>query len=1082
MNKSFLLLIIFFLSFSFQNFSQEKDDLISSATLNGLKFRSIGPAFMSGRIVDFAVNPDNYHEFYVAVACGGVWKTQNSGISWTPVFDNQGSYSIGCVAIDPSNTHTVWVGSGENNSQRSVAWGDGVYKSTDDGKTWKNMGLKKSEHIGKIVIHPTNSNIVYVAAQGPLWGPGGDRGLYKTTDGGETWMKVLEISENTGVNEVVMDPANPDILIASSYQRRRHVWTLINGGPESAIYKSTDGGKNWNKITNGIPNVDLGRIGLAMSPVDPDIVFAIIEAADDKGGLFKSIDKGESWSKVNNYSTVSAQYYNELVCDPKNADKLFILDTRTKYSIDGGKTVINLGGKHRHVDDHAIWINPEFTDHLLIGGDGGIYESFDMGDNWQFKANLPVTQFYRVTADNSEPFYYVYGGTQDNNSQGGPSRTTNTTGITNEDWFVTKGGDGFETVIDPLEPNIVYSQSQYGWLVRYDKKTGESIGIKPMEKKGEEAYHWNWDAPLIISPHDNKRLYFGANYLFRSDDRGNSWKKVSPDLTKKIDRNQLKVMDKIWSVDAVAKNASTSIYGNIVSIDESPLVEGLLYTGSDDGQVSVSEDGGTNWKKAKLPDIPEYAYVSDIMASQHDANTVYVTFSNHKMADFNPYILKSTDRGKSWKSISSNLKEPEVVWTIAEDHIDKNLLFIGTEYGVYVSINGGEKWMKLKSGLPTIAVRDIDIQKRENDLVLGTFGRSFYILDDYSPLRNLTKENLQQEAYIFPIKDALMYVQTSKFAYGEKGSQGESFYTTPNPPYGATFTYYLKESIKTKKQIRKDLEKKQIEKGEEVYYPNFEELREEDLEQTPFLVFEIKDETGKVVRRLKAPATSGVQRITWDLKYSSQNPVNRNSKNENEGAFMALPGKYTLTLYKNESDILAKIAGPIEFTCKTLGDHTLPEKDRTDFVAFTKKVSELRAAYSVTNKISKELENNILLIKDAIRLSEGDQNKLLITAREIERENQKIQLALNGNKSIESRNESVAPSINSRLDALVYEIYASTQAPTKTQNDNYKIISDELAAAVTKLKQLVEKDLKELEAELDKANAPYTPGRMPVWK
>lgn len=678
--------------------AQSKTDTTNyfqSKTFSGLKLRLIGPAITSGRIIDLAVNPKDHSHFFVAVASGGVWKTMNGGITFTSVFDTQNSFSIGCVTMDPNNSNVIWVGSGENNSQRSVSYGDGVYKSLDGGKNWKNMGLKKSEHIGKILVDPRNSNVVYVAAQGPLWGPGGDRGLYKTTNGGETWELVLKIGENTGVSDLAMDPRDPDVIYASAYQRRRHVWTLINGGPESAIHKSTDGGKTWVKLTEGLPSGDVGRIGLAISPVNPDLIFALIETSDNSGGFFRSSDRGASWEKRYDYVSTSAQYYQEIICDPKDVDRVYSMDTYLKLTDDGGKTWRNLGNEHRHVDDHAIWINPDNTDHLLIGGDGGLYESYDLGKTFRFFPNLPITQFYRVAVDNSEPFYYVYGGTQDNNTWGGPSRTTNSGGITNEDWFLVVGGDGYKAQVDPKDPNIVYGEWQYGGLVRLDRKSGEVLFIQPQPEKGEE-HRWNWDTPLLISPHSNTRLYFAANRLFRSDDRGQSWKAVSPDLTRKIDRNKLPVMGKVWGPDAVAKNASTSLFGNIVSLTESPLKENLIFVGTDDGLIQVTEDA-QNWRKIdKFPGVPDTTYVSDLFASQHNENVVYASFDNHKNADFKPYLIKSTDKGKTWTSIRGNLPDNGAVYTITEDFENPNLLFCGTEFGLYFTIDGGKKWIQLK--------------------------------------------------------------------------------------------------------------------------------------------------------------------------------------------------------------------------------------------------------------------------------------------------------------------------------------------------------------------------------------------------
>ena len=630
---------------------------------------------------DIAVDPTKPQRWYVAAASGGVWKTENSGTSWTPIFDDQGSFSIGCVTLDPGNPLTVWVGTGENKSQRSVAYGDGVYRSDDGGKSWKNMGLKNSEHIGKILVHPKDSDVVFVAAQGPLWSAGGDRGLYKTTDGGKTWKAVLTVSEHTGATDVVLDPRNPKVMLAATHQRRRHVWTLINGGPESAIYKSTDGGETWRKVTRGLPTEDLGRIGLAVSPVAPDIVYATVEAANDAQGIFRSTDGGESWEKRSNY-VAQGMYYGELFADPKDVDRVYMVDVYNQVSDDGGKTFRRLGESNKHVDNHAIWIDPADTDHLIVGCDGGVYETWDRAANWEYKANLPITQFYRVDVDDSSPVYYVYGGTQDNNSLGGPSRTLTSNGAMNSDWFVTWGGDGFHTRIEPGNPNIVYATLQYGVLGRYDRRSGEAVLIKPQEGKGEPPLRWNWDSPLLISPHSPTRVYFAANRLFRSDDRGSTWTPISPDLTRQIDRNALKVMGKVWGPDAVAKSQSTSIFGNIVSLDESVKARDLLYAGTDDGLVQVSEDGGATWRKEeKFPGVPDMTYVSDLFASTHDANVVYAAFNNHKMGDFKPYLLRSADKGRTWTSIAGDLPARGSTWTFMEDPVDRDLWFVGTEFG-----------------------------------------------------------------------------------------------------------------------------------------------------------------------------------------------------------------------------------------------------------------------------------------------------------------------------------------------------------------------------------------------------------------
>src|SRR5580698_8047313 len=848
---------------------EEKKPGMNADTFAGVKFRLIGPAVASGRVMSIAVNPKNKFEYYVGVASSGVWKTVNDGTTWTPVFDGEGSFSIGWVTLDPNDPAVVWVGSGEANAQRSVSYGDGIYRSDDGGKNWSNLGLKKSEHVGRVVIDPRDSKVVYVAAEGPLWGPGGDRGLYKTTDGGKNWKPILAISENTGVVDVAMDPSNPDILYAAAYQRRRHVFTLIDGGPESAIYKSTDAGATWNKLKSGLPSVDMGRIGLAVSAVDPSVVYATIEAADGKGGIFRSNDRGATWERKNEFD-VGAMYYAQVITDPRNVDRIFVMNVNLRESLDGGKTLHKVEENNHHGDNHAIWIDPDNTKHWIFGSDGGMYETWDNAKNWEFKANLPTVQFYDVAVDNALPFYNVCGGTQDNFSWCGPARTRNLNGIVNSDWYVTTGGDGFHSQVDPEDANTVYSESQYGVLVRYDKPTGQELLLQPQEGKGEPPLRWNWDSPVIISPHSHTRIYFAANKLFRSDDRGDTWKAISGDLTRQIDRNKLPVMGRVWEPDAVAKNQSTSFYGNIVALSESPKKEGLIYVGTDDGLIQVTADGGANWTKYdKFAGIPETTYVSRLAASRHDANTVYASFDNHKNEDFKPYLLRSTDAGKTWTSIAGNLPENGPVLAFAEDTVNANLLFAGTEFGAFFTVDGGSHWVQLKGGLPTIAVRDMVIQAREGDLVIATFGRGFYVLDDISALRQIKAESLEHSAAMFPVKDSGLYIERHPLGEPKKGFQGDAFYTADNPPYGAVFTAYLKEKLKTKKEKRQDAEKEAAKKNKTLPYPSNDELRAEAEQAKPELYFVIYDESRVPIRRVDGSTDSGFQRVAWDLRYAA---------------------------------------------------------------------------------------------------------------------------------------------------------------------------------------------------------------------
>lgn len=1061
-------------------------DPMSTPTFNGLRLRSIGPAFTSGRVGGFAVDPNNPTRYYVAVSSGGVWKTTNAGTTWTPIFDNEASYSIGAIALDPKNPLVVWVGTGENNSQRSVAYGSGLYKSEDGGRSWRNVGLKTSEHIGRIAIDPKDSNIVYVASQGPLWGPGGERGLFKTTDGGKTWKAILSISENTGVTDVVIDPNDPNTLYCASYQRRRHRWTLINGGPESAIYKSTDAGATWNKLRTGLPTVELGRVGLAISPVDSNVIYATVEAADRRGGIFRSSDRGGTWERRNEFDA-TAMYYSRIVADPKDVDRIYIMNVFAMVSDDGGRTVRRLGERNKHVDNHEIWINPANTDHYLIGSDGGIYESFDRGQTWDFKQNLPVTQFYDITTDNAKPFYNIYGGTQDNFSFGGPSRTRSASGITNADWFVTNGGDGFRSQVDPEDPNIIYAELQNGGLVRFDKRTGERIGIQPQPGRGEDPYRWNWDSPFIISPHSRTRLYFAADKLFRSDDRGDTWTLISGQLSRDLDRDKLPVMGKVWGIDAVAKNASTAFFGNASALAESQKKDGLIYVGTDDGLVQVTEDGGKNWRKIdKFPGVGDMAYVSRIITSNHDANTAYVSFDNHQNNDFKPYLLKTTDAGRTWVSLTGNLPKNGPVLAIAEDHVNPNLLFTGTEFGLFFSIDGGQKWIQLKGGMPTISVHDLNIQKREHDLVVGTFGRGIYILDNYAPLRSIKPEMLRQEAAVFSVKNALMYIQSQPLGGRGKSFQGERYYTADNPPFGATITWYLKDAIKTKKEKRQESEREAARKGAPVGWPTRAELRAEEEEEAPAILITITDGSDNVIRRLTGPVTAGVQRLNWDLRYPAANlsappPPDADFDFEPPSGPLVMPGTYKATVAKRVDGVVTPLGPPQEFQITVEGQESMSVSDRTALVEFQQKAVRLQRAVSGATQAANALKPRLAAIKRAIAETPSLSPKLQEEATALDRRTNEILRALSGDVEARRRNMNTAPSINDRVGYTVGAQRMSTARPTQTQTAQYDAAAKDFEGVLAQLRQLVEGDLARLEKQLEAAGAPWTPGRIPSW-
>lgn len=1058
---------------------------LNEKTFKGLALRGLGPALMSGRISDIVIHPENRHIRYVGVGSGGVWKTENGGTTWTPIFDAEASYSIGCITLDPRRPDTVWVGTGENVSGRHVAYGDGVYRSLDGGGTWTRMGLQDSQHIGMIRIDPRDSDVVYVASQGPLWSAGGDRGLFKTTDGGATWEKILGGGEYTGVNEVHIDPRDPEVLYAVTWQHSRNVAALMDGGPETGIHKSTDGGATWRELTRGLPEESMGKIGLAISPQSPDVIYAGIELSLRKGGFYRSADGGETWEKRSDYVAggTGPHYYQEIFASPHQFDRIYHMDVFLHVSEDGGKNFIRTERLDKHVDHHAMAFVPDDPRYLIVGTDGGLYESFDLGKTWRFAANLPVTQFYKVTVDYDEPFYNVYGGTQDNNTQGGPSRTPNVNGIGNSDWHVILGGDGHQPAADPTNPDIVYAEWQQGNLTRYDRKTGESVYIQPQPDKDEPPERFNWDAPILISPHDSARLYFASQRVWRSDDRGDSWSPVSGDLSRGLDRLELPVMGRLWSWDSPWDLYAMSRYGTITSLSESPVAEGLLYAGTDDGLVQVSEDGGGSWRRIdSLPGVPDFFFANDIKADLFDPDTVYVVADNHKAGDFKPYLLKSTDRGRSWKSIAGDLPGRHMAWRLAQDHVKPGLLFLGTEFGVFFSLEGGGHWVKLAGGAPTISFRDLAIQKRENDLVGATFGRGFYVLDDYTPLRQVTTEMLEGETVLFPVRKAHWYVPRRPLGCSQadcKAAQGAAHFQAPNPAFGAIFTYYLPETIRTKKEQRREGEKRLEEKGEDTPFPGWETVIGETREDEPAIVLTVRDSRGKVIRHVEGPVTAGFHRVSWDLRYPYTDPwkpAGGPPSWSDPAGVLVTPGTYNVSLGKRIDGNLESLGQNQTFEVVSIREPAMPGSRQEDRVAFSRRADELNRAVAGSVSAIDETVKAIEAIKEALLRSTAGAD-LYRDANSLGQQLMSLRDRLTNNQARQEMGDPGPVPVDRRVEVALDGARETAYGPTPTHRRSLEIAEEQFAEARRSLDRVLEVDLEALKKRLDAEGVPWTPGR-----
>jgi len=1044
----------------------------------GLKLRSLGPAFMGGRISDIEVHPQDSSTWYVAVGSGGVWKTTNAGTTWQPIFDHQNVYSIGDVAIDPTNPETVWVGTGENVSGRHVAWGDGVYKSLDGGKTWVHKGLNNSEHIGKILIDPRDGQTVYVASEGPLWSSGGDRGLYKSTDGGETWQHSLEINGDTGVTDIEFNPADPDVLYAAAYQRRRHTWSLLASGPEAGIYKSTDAGQTWRRLKKGLPSGDVGKIGLAVTAADPSRVYATIEAQPKERGFYRSGDAGESWTKRNSYISggTGPHYYQELTASSTNPDLVYQMDVFMRITSDGGDHFRILGdGRQKHSDNHAFWIDPHNGKHLLAGTDAGLYETFDQGTTWRHFPNMPISQFYKVALDNALPYFNILGGAQDLGTIFGPSRTTHTDGIRNKDWYVPLGADGYGVDFDPTDNQTLYMMYQNGNLYRYNKTIEELLDIKPQPQPGEVPERFNWDAPLLISPHNPNRLYFGSQRLWRSENRGDSWQAVSKDLTGNHNRYELEMRGRVWSVDTLYDNGAMSQYSTLTCVAESPVKEGLLYTGSDDGIIQTTEDGVTWRKTSALPGVPELSFINDLEADLFQERTVYAIADAHKLGDFSPYLFKSSNGGKSWESMAGDLPKNTIVWSIEQDHVQENLFFIGTEFGLFFTINAGKNWVPLKNGVPTIAFRDVELHRRDNDLVGATFGRGFYILDDITPLRHLA--NGSADEGVFPVRDALWHVPYSPGQATGQPTMGSDSFRADNPEFGAMITYYLKEVPQPAKAKRAEAEKKLDETMEDVPFPGWETLHAEALESGPKVLILITDKGGEPVRWLEGKAKKGLHRISWDLRLPNADPISLTTPDfvppwagPSVGP-LAAPGEYRAELRLISKDGMKTLGEPQRFQIKPVpdADQTLPYES---VARFQQETRELLRKIGIASQELGQANDLLKRMRAAFVMAPRAKASLLAEMDAFEAKLARIGLLLSGDRIRRRFDEPRSPALWDRIGQVVYGHWNTIQEPTQTHRRNLEIAQKDYETMRDELSRILEEDLVHLKKALDEAGAP----------
>jgi photosystem II stability/assembly factor-like uncharacterized protein len=1007
-----------------------------------LEWRSIGPANMGGRTADIESVAGNANIVYVATASGGLWKTTNAGVTWKPIFERQGTFSLGDIALAPSNPDVVWVGTGESNVRNSVSFGDGVYKSTDGGKNWQHMGLKDSEHISAIVINPQNPDIVYVGALGHAFAPNEERGVFMTTDGGKTWTKTLYIDKEHGVSDLEIDPTNPNILYAGMWSFERKPWTHRSGSEKGGLFKSIDGGRTWNKVTNGLPKL-LGRIGVRVAPSNPNVVYALVESKD--GTLYRSDDRGETFKQISKQTNIVSRgfYYTRVRVDPNNENHIYAVASTLFESIDGGKSFRSITGRV-HIDYHAFWQDAKNPKRIWVGEDGGIAVTYDGGETWEAVYNIPLGQFYQIHADNRLPFYYVMGGLQDNGAWTGPSRTREPAGIMNDDWRMVSFGDGFYVINNPDEPELYVSESQGGNILRTDFRSREQQEINPWGRgSGDgpalgEKFRFNWNAPVMLSPHDKNTLYFGGNVVFKSTDFGKTWEQISPDLTTNDHDKQQDAGGPI-----AFENSTAEYHTTIITLAESPLQKGQLWAGTDDGNLQLTTDGGKDWDNIikSVSGIPANSPVSAIEPSRKNPQTAYVAFDRHMFDDFRPFIFRTGDGGKSWQNVAGNLPPKAYVQVVREDPKNTNLLYAGTELGLFASYNTGRDWFALNlKNLPNVAVHDILVHPRDNDLILATHGRSIFVFDDATPIQQMSNEILKDEAHLFPVRPGLRFAtRFTRYGIGDKN------FTGPNPPYGALITYYLKSKPDDKTTFK----------------------------------LQIFDEANKLVQDLEKPAKEkGLNRISWNLRYGGAEV--RRPPTEEESAFggpprgpQVLPGNYTVRLTIGEKLFVQPIEVRLDPTIN------VPAADLQAQLELGLKLRDMQSAANNALRFLDSIEDQIKHTQTTARtLNKEPDKEMMKTLEDYTKQLDALEDRLARRQ--EGLGLSGKSQVVDRIGDIFFTVDSTNAAPTLAQRQYFAEIQPEYSERMEEVNKFINMTVPQWNEKLRGWNLPTLTTRQPV--